>query len=113
MSRTDAGALARGVSVGGGALLPLSAFCGVAVFRISRHCGQIRPRVSRDGCSVAAEMDMYPKYAPWVFVMPTTLGAREDGKLCVDVGWSSGSTFADVIGPVIAHIDGTCRESDT
>jgi len=56
---------------------------------------------------------MYPKYAPWVFVMPTTLGAREDGKLCVDVGWSSGSTFADVIGPVIAHIDGTCRESDT
>ena len=38
--------------------------------------------------TVAAEMDMYPKYQPWVFVTPTSLGAREDGKLCVDVTWS-------------------------
>jgi hypothetical protein len=63
--------------------------------------------------TIAAEMDMYPKYVPWVFVTPTIFGAREDGKLCVDVSWSSGSTFADVIGAVIAYIDGTCRESDT
>jgi len=38
--------------------------------------------------SVAAEMDMYPKYEPWVFVTPTILGAREDGKLVLDVSWS-------------------------
>ena len=63
--------------------------------------------------TVAAEMDMYPKYVPWVFVTPTILGARDDGKLCLDVSWSSGSTFADVIGAVIAYIDGTCKESDT
>jgi hypothetical protein len=37
--------------------------------------------------SVAAEMDMYPKYQPWVFVTPTILGAREDGELVLDIGW--------------------------
>ena len=68
--------------------------------------------VSRSGCvyhvTVAAEMDMYPKYVPWVFVTPTILGAREDGKLCLDVGWSSDSTFADVIGAVVLYIEGVC-----
>jgi hypothetical protein len=63
--------------------------------------------------TVAAEMDMYPKYVPWVFVTPTILGAREDGKLCVDVDWHRDPTFADVIGALIAYIDGTCRESDS
>jgi hypothetical protein len=66
--------------------------------------------VSRAGCeysvTVAAEMDMYPKYQPWVFVRPTILGARENGKLCVDVAWSAEiSRFADVIGAVIAHVE--------
>jgi len=28
-----------------------------------------------------------------------------DGKLCLDVGWSSDSTFADVIGAVVLYID--------
>jgi hypothetical protein len=63
--------------------------------------------------TVAAEMDTYPKYVPLVFVTPTILDAREDGKLCVDVDWQRDSTFADVIGALIAYIDGTCRESGT
>jgi hypothetical protein len=71
--------------------------------------------VARFGCeyrvTVAAEMDMYPKYAPWVFVTPTILGAREDGKLCVDVGWSPDSTFADVIGAVVIYIEGVSGAS--
>ena len=55
---------------------------------------------------VAAEMDMYPKYQPWVFVTPTILGAREDGKLCVDVPWNPGTfMFADVIGAAIVHVE--------
>jgi hypothetical protein len=29
--------------------------------------------------SVAAEMDMYPTYVPWVFVTPPVAGARQDG----------------------------------
>lgn len=65
--------------------------------------------VARAGCEyrvmVAAEMDMFPKFAPWVFVTPAVTGAREDGKLCLDVGWRSGSTFADVIAAVVAHIE--------
>jgi hypothetical protein len=72
--------------------------------------------VSRSGSvynvTVAAEMDVYPKYVPWVFVTPTTLGAREDGKLCVDVGWHRDSTFADVIGASITYIDERCRKAD-
>jgi len=55
--------------------------------------------------SVAAEMDMYPKYQPWVFVTPTIHGAREDGKLSLDVSWSLDSTFADMIGASIAHVE--------
>jgi hypothetical protein len=72
--------------------------------------------VSRAGCeyrvTVAAEMDMYPKYQPWVFVTPRILGARVDGKLCVDVTWSAEiSRFADVIGRVALYIEGVCGAS--
>ena len=64
--------------------------------------------VARSGAeyrvTVAAEMDMYPKYQPWVFVTPTLLGAREDGKLVLDVAWSpETSQFVDVVGAVVAH----------
>jgi hypothetical protein len=55
--------------------------------------------------SVAAEMDMYPKYQPWVFVTPTILGAREDGKLVLDIGWHRESMFVDMIGAVIVHLE--------
>lgn len=61
--------------------------------------------------TVAAETDMYPNYVPWVFVTPTIPGAREDGELCVDVGWTSDSTFADVIGAVVLYIEGVCGAS--
>lgn len=70
--------------------------------------------VSRSGCAyrvtVAAEMDIYPKYVPWVFTEPHVEGANADGKLRIDVGWQRDSTFADVIGALIAYIDGTCGE---
>ena len=55
--------------------------------------------------TVAAEMDMYPKYQPWVFVEPHITAANERGKLCVDISWSPESTFADVIEAVIAHVE--------
>ena len=66
--------------------------------------------VSRSGSAyhvtVAAEMDMYPKLPPWVFVSPPMAGAREDGKLCLDVPWNpETSTFATVIQAVVAYID--------
>jgi hypothetical protein len=65
--------------------------------------------VSRAGyeyrVTVAAEMDMYPKHVPWVYITPLIAGARDDGKLRIDVGWSSDSTFADVVGVVIAWIE--------
>jgi hypothetical protein len=65
--------------------------------------------VSRSGCTyrvtVAAEMDMYPRYVPWVFVTPPIAGATADVKLCLDVGWHRDSTFADVIGAVVLHIE--------
>ena len=66
--------------------------------------------MARAGCeyrvTVAAEMDMYPKYQPWVFVTPPVAGANADGKLSVDVSWSpEGSRFAGVVGAVIAHVD--------
>lgn len=72
--------------------------------------------VSRAGCEyrvmVAAEVDMYPKYQPWVFVTPTILGAREDGKLGVDVTWSTQtSRFVDEIGRVALYIEGVCGAS--
>ena len=55
--------------------------------------------------TVAAEMDMYPRYVPWVFVAPPIAGATADEKLCLDVGWHRDSTFADVIGAVVLHIE--------
>ncbi len=67
--------------------------------------------VSRAGCeyrvSVAAEMDMYPRYQPWVFVTPTILGAREDGKISLDGSWSrETSRIVDVIGTTVLYIEG-------
>src|ERR1700674_5242862 len=52
--------------------------------------------VARAGCeyrvTVAAEMDFYPQYLPWVFVEPHLAGAREDGKLCLDLAWRPDSS---------------------
>jgi hypothetical protein len=56
--------------------------------------------------SVAAEMDMYPKYKPWVYVTPTIADANADGKLSVIVSWNpSTSMFLDVVESVIRHIE--------
>jgi hypothetical protein len=56
--------------------------------------------------TVAAEMDFYPKHQPWVFVTPMILGARENGKLCVELAWNpKTSRFADVIAAAIAHVE--------
>jgi hypothetical protein len=113
VSGTDASALAGGVWAGGGALLAVSAFRRVAVFRV-------RGIVARSGCeyrvTVAAEMDMYPKYMPWVYITPCVAGARDDGKLRIDVGWQGDSTFADLIGAdligaVVLYIEGVCGVS--
>ncbi len=66
--------------------------------------------VARAGCEydvmVAAEMDFYPQYLPWAFVTPSIAGAREDGKVLIDLPWDrEGSRFADVIGAVITYIE--------
>ena len=54
----------------------------------------------------AAEMDFYPKYLPWAFVTPSIVGAREDGKLLIDLPWDrEESRFVDVIGAVIIYIE--------
>jgi hypothetical protein len=56
--------------------------------------------------TVAAEMDFYPQYLPWAFVTPSIAGAREDGKLLIDLHWDSESSrFVDVIGAVITCIE--------
>ena len=66
--------------------------------------------MARFGCqyrvTVAAEMDMFPKYVPWVFIEPHVEGANANGKLAVAVDWSPDSTFADVIGAVVLYIEG-------
>jgi hypothetical protein len=80
VSGPDAGALAGGVPVGRGALLALSALR--APFFVFR--GIVSRSASIYNITVAAEMDMYPKYVPWVFVTPTILGAREDGKFAIE-----------------------------
>ena len=54
---------------------------------------------------VAAAMDVYPRYLPWAFVTPSIVGAREDGKLSIDLAWRCYSSFADVIGAVITCIE--------
>jgi len=84
-------------------------------FSLFRAFGEVpffgfRGVVARSGSeyhvTVAAEMDRYPKYQPWVFFTPTILGAGEDGKLCVDVSWNPGTfMFADVIGAAIVHVE--------
>jgi hypothetical protein len=59
---------------------------------------------------VAAEMDFYPQYLPWAFVTPSIVGAREDGKLSIDLPWDrEASSFADVIGAVVLYIEGAQR----
>ena len=68
--------------------------------------------VARSGCeydvTVAAEMDFYPQYLPWAFITPPIAGAREDGKLFIDLRWDrDASRFADVIGMVVLYIEGT------
>jgi hypothetical protein len=72
--------------------------------------------VARAGCeyrvTVAAEMDMYPKYVPWIFVEPHLAGAREDGKLSINLPWDrEASGFADVIGVVILYIEAAHQTS--
>ncbi len=67
--------------------------------------------VARSGCEyrvlVAAEIEFYPKYRPWAFVTPCIAGAREDGKLLIDLPWDGEeSRFVDVIGAVILYIEG-------
>ena len=65
--------------------------------------------VPRAGCeygvTVAAEMDVYPKCVPWVFVIPPVAGATAVGKLGLDVGWHRDLRFADVIGAVVLYIE--------
>jgi len=58
--------------------------------------------------TVAAEMDMFPKYVPWVYITPSIAGAIVDGKLCLDVSWHRNLTFADVIGAVVTYVEGVC-----
>ena len=54
--------------------------------------------------AVAAEMDFYPKYLPWAFVTPSIAGAREDGKLLIDLPWDGeASRFLDVIATVVLY----------
>jgi hypothetical protein len=61
---------------------------------------------------VAAEMDFYPQYLPWAFVTPSIAGAREDGKLLIDLPWDrEESRFVDVIEAVIAYIEAAHRSS--
>ncbi len=62
--------------------------------------------VASSGCEyqvmAAAEMDLYPRYLPWAFVT----GAREDGKLSINLSWDSeASRFADVIEAVVLYIE--------
>ena len=72
--------------------------------------------VARAGCeyhvTVAAEMDMYPKYAPWVFVEPHLAGSKENGKLSIDLPWDRDTSFfVDVIGAVVMYIEGAHQTS--
>jgi hypothetical protein len=68
VSRTAPGALARRVSTRRRAFSLFRAFAEAPFFGF-------RGIVARSGSeyrvTVAAEMDMYPKYQPWVYVTPT------------------------------------------
>ena len=103
VSGADAGALAGGVSVGRGAFFPLSAFRGVAVFRVSRDRLEIRVYVSRDGCG----RDGHVSEVCALGICDSPYCGCDCGcvKLCLDVGWHRDSTFADVIGAVVLHIE--------
>ncbi len=51
-------------------------------------------------------------YLPWAFVAPSIAGAREDGKLSLDLAWDGEvSRFVDVIGAIVLHIEGANRTS--
>jgi hypothetical protein len=72
--------------------------------------------VARSGCEyrvlVAAEVEFYPKYLPWAFVTPSIVGAREDGKLFLDLAWDGEeSRFVDVIEAVVLYIEGAHQSS--
>ena len=72
--------------------------------------------VARSGCEyqvmVAAEMDFYPEYLPWAFVTPSIVGAREDGKLSINMAWDrEAARFVDVIGAVVLYIEGALQTS--
>ncbi len=56
--------------------------------------------------TVAAQMDVYPNHLPCVFVEPPLAGAKENGKLLIDLPWDlETSSFADVIRAVILYIE--------
>jgi hypothetical protein len=109
VSRVDAGALAPR-SVGWWR----SGFLSFGLLQRAPFFG-FRGIVARAGCeyrvTVAAEMDFYPQYLPWAFVTPSVAGAREDGKLSLDLAWRPDSSFADVIGAVVLYIEGAQRAS--
>jgi hypothetical protein len=57
-------------------------------------------------------MDMYAKYALWVFVVPRLAGAKENGKVSLKLHWdSASSSFADSIGAVIMYIEAANQPS--
>lgn len=61
---------------------------------------------------VAAEMDFYPQYLPWAFVTPSIAGAREDGKLLIDLPWDrQASRFMEVIEAVVLYIEAASQSS--
>ena len=63
---------------------------------------------------MAAEMDFYPQYLPWAFVTPSIAGAREDGKLSINLPWDGeGDRFVDVIGAVVLYIEEAKQTSET
>lgn len=43
---------------------------------------------------------------PWTFVTPSVAGAREDGKLSLNLPWDRESRLADVSGEVVLYIEG-------
>lgn len=52
------------------------------------------------------------RYLPWAFVTPSIVGAREDGKLLIDLSWDrEASRFVDVIGMVVLYIEAASQSS--
>jgi hypothetical protein len=51
-------------------------------------------------------------YLLWAFVTPCVVGAREDGKLLLDLPWDQeASFFVDVIGAVVLYIEAANQRS--